>query len=424
MPSSAKYSKDFSYQSLLFTITHISANARPQFIFTLEHGLAFSSPRQATEGPVIAANYIKAINPPPASAVGLNGLPDEMLIAIIHDIYKERDRPSLFAFFALRQVSQRFRRLTRDEAFDSHVFSDKGCCDQCLSLSGTHTPRQNAPVALTKIHLIHTREKHCFGYKAQIKGVYLEGLNDFVRRGKICSTCQKGLEVRKRKGASLKCKFAPKHSLDWRYRCLARTGYIRLCEHKVISWDYIQSFVNPHSSSSKKSEKITIMSCEDPSHYTHCHNEGGGPKAEMIIYATGGVLLLLTFTGNSDADLTPGQGIGDIPYGMNHETGKMTLPMSVIHEAIQSVREKGGKHFAPKRISGVLPELSGLNLEDISTNASSQDDPVKVIHSKGAKLQTHSSFFHDNPSQGSQVAGHIFATAEVGLCWRWSLIDG
>ncbi|KAF4444306.1 hypothetical protein FACUT_749 [Fusarium acutatum] len=361
----------------------------------------------------------RSIKPRPTRDIGLNDLPDEILMPIIHDIYRGTDKASLFAFFALRQVSQRFRRLTKDESFDSHLFSDKDCCDQCLSSSRIWARRQSTPATLTNIDPPLTREKHCFGYKAKKRGICLKGLNDLVRRGKTCSTCQRGLDVRKRKGASLKCKFAPQHSCDWRFctecaafhpsscfsagedRCLARTGYIRLCEHKVISWDYVQYFVNGPRSSSKKSQKIEIMSCEDPSHYSPCSNEAGGPKAEMIIYGTGGGLLLLTFTGNSDADLTPDQWIGDIPYGMNYGTGTMTLPMRVMYEAIRSVREKGGKHFAQERISGVPPELSGLNLEDISTDASSHDNPVQVIHPKGAKLLTHSSLLHDNATRES-----------------------
>ncbi|KAF5704124.1 hypothetical protein FMUND_12666 [Fusarium mundagurra] len=359
------------------------------------------------------------IKPRPASAVGLNDLPDETLMSIIHNIYKGTDKPSLFAFFALRQVSQRFRQLTQDTAFDSHLFSDTDCCEQCLSLSRVQAPKQSANATLTSTDLPLTREKHCFSYKAKKRGICLKGLDDFVRQGKICSTCQKGLEVRKRKGASLKCKFAPRNYWDWKlcipcgafhpyscfsagkYQCLARTGYIRLCEHVVISWYHVRSFVNTRSSSSEKTKKIMIMSCEDPSHYSPCSNGAGGPKAEMLVYATGGGLLLLTFTGNSDADLTPVQGIDEVPYGMDHRTGTMTLPMTVIYEAIQSVREKGGRHFAPERISGVLPELNGLNLEDISTDASSQDDPVKVIHPKGTKPPTHSSLLHGNPTQDS-----------------------
>lgn len=336
---------------------------------------------------------------------------------IIHNIYEGADKSSLFAFFSLRQVSQRFRRLTQDKAFDSHLFSDKDCCEQCVSSSGLWAGRS---ATLTNIDLPLTREKHCFGYKAKKRGVWLKGLGDLARKGKTCSTCQEGFDARKRTGASLKCKFAPQHHLDWdfctsclvfhprvcfsagKFECLAKTGYIRLCEHKVIDWYFVQQFVNGPNSSPNKSQKFEIMRCEDPSHYSSCSNGLGGPKAEMITYATGGGLLLLTFTGNSYPDLAPDQSIGEISYGMNYKTGTMTLPMRVIQEAIRSVREKGGKHFAPERISGVLPELSGLDLEDVNTDSSSEDQPVKVIHPKGAKPRiTHSSLLHDNPTQDS-----------------------
>ncbi|KAF5574358.1 hypothetical protein FPANT_11824 [Fusarium pseudoanthophilum] len=358
------------------------------------------------------------IKPRPASAVGLNSLPEEILIDVIQNIYEGSDKPSLFAFFALRQVSQRFRRLTRDEAFDSHLFSDKDCCEQCISSSGTWARKKSAPATITNIDLPLAKEKHCFGYKAQKRGICLRGLNDWVSKGKTCSTCQKWLRVRTTDRSSLKCKFSPQHSA-WKKctscgvshpsscfsagedRCIARSGYIRLCEHKTLDLRYVQSFINDPQCHSTKSQKVKIMSCEDPSHYSSCSTELDGPKAELTIYATGGGLLSLTFTGNSDPDLTPDRGIGDILYGMNHETGTMTLPMPVIYEEIRSVREKGGKHFAPERISGVLPELSALDLEDISTDASSHDNPVKVIHPTGAKPPTHSSLLHHNPPQGN-----------------------
>ncbi|QGI68581.1 hypothetical protein CEK26_012540 [Fusarium fujikuroi] len=221
----------------------------------------------------------------PVGNIGLSHLSDEILMLIIHNVYEGADKSSLFAFFSLRQVSQQFRRLTQDKAFDSHLFSDKDCCEQCVSSSGVWAGRS---ASLTNIDLPLTREKHCFGYKAKERGVWLKGLEDLVRKGKTCST-----------------------------------------------------------------------------------NGLGGPKAEMITYATGGGLLLLTFTGNSDPDLALDQSICDISYGMNYETGTMTLPMRLIEEAIRSVREKGGKYLAPERISGVLPELSGLNLEDVNTDSSS-----------------------------------------------------
>ncbi|VTT69556.1 unnamed protein product [Fusarium fujikuroi] len=285
----------------------------------------------------------------PVGNIGLSHLSDEILMLIIHNVYEGADKSSLFAFFSLRQVSQQFRRLTQDKAFDSHLFSDKDCCEQCVNSSGVWAGRS---ASLTNIDLPLTREKHCFGYKAKERGVWLKGLEDLVRKGKTS--------------------FHPRVCFSAaKFECLAKTGYIRLCEHKVIDWHFVQQFVNGLNSSPNKSQKSEIMRCEDLSHYSSCSNGLGGPKAEMITYATGGGLLLLTFTGNSDPDLALDQSICDISYGMNYETGTMTLPMRLIEEAIRSVREKGGKYLAPERISGVLPELSGLNLEDVNTDSSS-----------------------------------------------------
>ncbi|RKL32579.1 hypothetical protein BFJ72_g10522 [Fusarium proliferatum] len=336
--------------------------------------------------------------------VGFNDLPDEILMSIFHNIYEGTDKPSLFAYFALRQVCQRFRRLTQDEAFDSHLFSDKGCCELCVGSSGVWAGRSPT---LTNLDLPLTREKHCFGYKAKERGICLQGLEHLVRKGKTCYTCQKGFDARKRKGLSLKCKFAPRHYLNWSYcisclalhplvcfsdgkkfACLAKTGYIRLCEHKVIDWYFVQQFVNGRDSPSNQSRKFEIMRCEDPSHYSPCSNGLGGPKAEIITYATatGGGLLLLTFTGNSDPDLAPDQSICDVSYGMIYQTGTMNLPMRVIEEAVRSVREKGGKHFAPERISGVLPELNAFNLK---MSPLIPHPKMAVSKSYNQKTQTH-----------------------------------
>ncbi|KAH7151471.1 hypothetical protein DER46DRAFT_690459 [Fusarium sp. MPI-SDFR-AT-0072] len=56
----------------------------------------------------------------------LQRLPDEILLMIISCVSDPDDKPSLFAFFALRQVSCRFRRLLQAQDFITHPFSHKG----------------------------------------------------------------------------------------------------------------------------------------------------------------------------------------------------------------------------------------------------------------------------------------------------------
>ncbi|KAF5648571.1 hypothetical protein F52700_887 [Fusarium sp. NRRL 52700] len=98
-------------------------------------------------------SFITAIKPRPTTtiAISLNNLPDKILMLIIHDIYNGTDKASLFAFFALRQFSRRFRRLTKDNAFDLHVFSDKDCCELCLGSPGAWARGETSPDPLTGI---------------------------------------------------------------------------------------------------------------------------------------------------------------------------------------------------------------------------------------------------------------------------------
>ncbi|KAF5984624.1 hypothetical protein FCOIX_2513 [Fusarium coicis] len=85
----------------------------------------------------------------------LLNLPDEVLLIIIKILYKGSDKRSLFAFFVLHQVSQRFRGLMRDNMFLSHVFSDSGCCEWCSGgFSGKWTRIKPSPYSL-----------HCFEEK-------------------------------------------------------------------------------------------------------------------------------------------------------------------------------------------------------------------------------------------------------------------
>ncbi|KAH7150849.1 hypothetical protein DER46DRAFT_578860 [Fusarium sp. MPI-SDFR-AT-0072] len=197
------------------------------------------------------------------------------------------------------------------------------------------------------------------------------------------------LDARKGNGVSLKCKFEPRHRIDWKFCvackafhpslcfsagrnvCIARTGYIRLCEHKVIRWDDVKYFVDGPASAYNKSHKINITTCENPSHYNPCSYR----------------------LGNSGSNLTPTKKVDGIRYGMDYKTETMTLPMNVTQQAIQSVREKSGKYFAPERMSGSLLELSAILLEDAPTDASSRDNQVKVIRPKPLNL---SSRLHEN----------------------------
>ncbi|KAI7768440.1 hypothetical protein LZL87_013796 [Fusarium oxysporum] len=61
----------------------------------------------------------------------LQRFPDETLLMIISWLSSKGDREFAFAFFALRQVSRRFRRLMHGDEFQQHQFSSQFCCQWC-----------------------------------------------------------------------------------------------------------------------------------------------------------------------------------------------------------------------------------------------------------------------------------------------------
>ncbi|QGI59658.1 hypothetical protein CEK26_001785 [Fusarium fujikuroi] len=86
-----------------------------------------------------------------------------------------------------------------------------------------------------------------------------------IESERICKTCRPEFESRKRTGISLDCKFAARTDQDWIYcsACeveyptlcfsseeipkqsdrvyIARTGYVRICAHEVLTWDEMKA---------------------------------------------------------------------------------------------------------------------------------------------------------------------------------------
>ncbi|KAF5701583.1 hypothetical protein FGLOB1_10136 [Fusarium globosum] len=209
----------------------------------------------------------------------LLSLPDEILLLIIKSLYEGSDKPSLFAFFVLRQVSQRFRGLMRDGMFLSHVFSDRGCCGWCTGgFRGKWTRLKPARLDL-----------HCFETKIKKAGMDIRGLGALIESERICKTCRPEFESRKRTGVSLDCKFAARTDQDWIYCsacevehptlcfsseeirkqsdrvCIARTGYVRICAHEVLTWDEMKAGLGDTNDFWTKFTKI----CKHPSHKIH-----------------------------------------------------------------------------------------------------------------------------------------------------------
>ncbi|CVK84966.1 uncharacterized protein FMAN_01889 [Fusarium mangiferae] len=220
----------------------------------------------------------------------LLNLPDEILLLIIKHLYEGSDKPSLFAFFVLSQVSQRFRGLMRDRMFMSHIFSDSGCCEWCTGgFRGKWTRLKPARLDL-----------HCFETKIRKAGMDVEGLGVLIRSERICKTCRPEFESRRRLGVSLDCKFAARTDQDWMYCsacevehptlcfsreeilkrsdrvCIARTGYVRMCSHEVFSWDELQASLGYEYGVANTFKKV----CKHSSHLFHDDQQRPSATAE------------------------------------------------------------------------------------------------------------------------------------------------
>ncbi|KNA95994.1 hypothetical protein FOXG_18075 [Fusarium oxysporum f. sp. lycopersici 4287] len=222
--------------------------------------------------------------------IHLLNLPDEIILLIIKNLYEGSDKPSLFEIFVLRQVSQKFRGLMRDNTFLSHVFSDRGCCEWCTGgFRGKWTRIKPSPYEL-----------HCFEHKIKRSGIDIKGLGGLIRMERICKTCRPEFESRQRTGVSLDCKFAARTGQDWMYCCackvehqtlcfpsevarkqsnrvcIARTGYIRICAHEVLSWDELQASLGYGQGVVTKFKKV----CKHSSHFFHHNDERQLPTAK------------------------------------------------------------------------------------------------------------------------------------------------
>lgn len=120
----------------------------------------------------------------------------------------------------------------------------------------------------------------------------LEEAASRLRRDLLCASCQLGYNNRKRHGLSVTCKFsAPKGDGEWLHcsgcqvdhlstvfsceekmkpcserLCLGRQGYVRLCEHDIITWAEIEALVIQacKEPTSDPWTSIDLRSCRTP----------------------------------------------------------------------------------------------------------------------------------------------------------------
>lgn len=320
----------------------------------------------------------------PSTRPELNGLPDEVMIHIIHHIYQGNDKPSIFAFFVLRQVSRRFRRLTQDRQFLSHVFSSDDCCRVCSQPNALWQACCDEPRPYFSSwgeRRGYSDEKHCFGHK--INREDSKGLGDLIRNESLCTAFK---DARKKQRMALNCKFAARNVWDWEFCtackvkhpslcfsagqkvCIARTGYIRLCEHKIIYWHDFERFIRdlvPDGGGGGATHREVLMVCRHPSHRTPCSVGNYAAPIATLVRSKDQYYLSLDYDMFTNPNLAPKH----TPHGYDKKKGTIYLPFLTVKQAIQPVRQNCAQYFAPERLSGLLLELGCIYIDQSSSSS-------------------------------------------------------
>ncbi|KAF4947174.1 hypothetical protein FGADI_10630 [Fusarium gaditjirri] len=330
-----------------------------------------------------------------SEASRLQRLPNEILLMILSCISDPDEKPSLFAFFALRQVSRRFRRLLQVEEFITHPFFNTGCCQLCSDgLRDEHTSPICPPGG-----------RHCFDYKFigeiqdEIMGRALSTngarnvhgeLGDFVRSYTTCKSCQESREDRIETGYWTMCKFSPRgfrdflhcHScnVDHPSLCfsqdqvklphgrvgIANEGYIRICEHKTLTRADIQLLL---PSEVPEDRPLFLTSCDHPEHKVQCNYNVDFIDQTPRVFVTNPsgfrIMLHILWQGHSGSDRS-----------ILHESAY--LHRHKLNESLRKIRQNGGQLLLPQRGPNRLPEWSVISKVDHSEVVSAEEGLIKL----------------------------------------------
>ncbi|KAF5722392.1 hypothetical protein FMUND_2904 [Fusarium mundagurra] len=322
----------------------------------------------------------------------LQRLPDEVLLVIVSYISGPKDEASLFAFFALRQVSRRFRRLLQADDFISHPFSRKGCCQMCTDgFKDKHTSQFWPPSGRHCFQYTSVREVKITGGALVIKRRWRAGrLGDFIRSSTTCKDCQESREARLKAGYSTTCKFSPDdsqsflhcHSCEMDHPslcfsqdqaklpsgrvCIANQGYIRICEHKKLTRADINLLL---PSRVPDDALVFVTSCDHPDHKVTCSDNSDYTDQTPRVFATNpggsGVMLHILWQGHSGSDRS-----------ILHESGY--LHRHKLNNSLRKIRQKGGHLLLPQRGPNTLPEWRVIAEFDHSEVVSSEKDLIRL----------------------------------------------
>lgn len=303
-----------------------------------------------TPDPLVSSALYNAVN----SHIYI--LPNEILLEIIDTLIHDEDSASFFCF---RQVSRRFRRLTNDRQFEEVLFCMYSKCNSCYTTSNGRCRYcwwNNGEVDCQR-HII----PRFTGYPTGLKNDTASRL----RRDLLCIMCQDGVQERKDAGLPIRCKFAPRDDLDWldcsscglehpsaafsflqRQKvndrvCIAKEGYIRLCQHEVIWWDDIQACAGPGIRGYRELIKV----CKDASHSVACCRQDSWPTATITTHEIGVSTLSLSWKPHSGPDLDPSR------------LDPQRYSATEVRAVAQRFRADAARFIVPESRLGHLPEM-------------------------------------------------------------------
>lgn len=299
----------------------------------------------------------------------LQRLPDELLLMIISYL-SHGDSEGGLVFFALQQVSRRFRRLMQGAEFQQHYFSTYFCCQWC---SGGYEDCSNSSRDPWRV-------RHCFEYSLPFPWLKAE-VGKLIRTDYACKSCRKRRNSRTN---SITCKFQALDSYTWSWSkcdpcgvehpnacfnrwqlampngvCIGRQGHIRLCSHKTLTYDDIKGRID---GGQHGEDRIFLGSCDHEDHSRPCV-EGQGPQAFATKLPGGMTVILIFWRGHSGGDPS-----------VFHPSGY--LYKTKLKDAVQNIRLQGGRHMTPQRGLNAMAEWDSIM--EIDGSESISPDLIKL----------------------------------------------
>ncbi|KAJ3543654.1 hypothetical protein NM208_g3458 [Fusarium decemcellulare] len=296
----------------------------------------------------------------------IHRLPDEIILLIFDNVTHD-----VVSFFCLRHVCHLFRRLVHDWKFRHHVFSNHSCHLSCT------TYPHNFICPKWKSNATPAGGCHCLRERIRDKknSDIAQSIIARLQTDSLCSKCQRQYQLRKNNLQSATCKFAPIGILktkDWLYCsacnldhpsavfsaterakqqriCIGRQGYVRLCDHEVITWaDLEAQIARLKEPKGDNQDWETVRICRHPSHHPRCdtqrtRSDRSWPAAKLSFRANTGFFDLNLFWAPHTGPVLTRDG---------------RFFASELRNAVSDIRQSGSKYLMPQNAPSHLPEMA------------------------------------------------------------------